>query len=269
MSEQEVQETQEGNEPNTGQSESSWRDVLPAELRDDPILSRHKTPESAYKSLIEINKKFSADHVVWPKGDDDVEGWANINQKLGVPSSPDEYGLEAVKSFDGNNEFDNASFQNKMKEMNVPKNLAGKLWDAFTGMVNGIQEDSQKELLETFQNNEANLRKEWGQDYDTNIKLGQTVIDKFSDNQEQSDYITATMAKDPLGIKFLAKLGKQFSENSVGDFHVKPSYNLSVEDARKEQTEIRNNPDFTSPDIKVRQPLINRMNDLSLMISRK
>lgn len=83
------------------------------------------------------------------------------------------------------------------------------------------------------------MRLEWGDAYDSNVQLGQLVINKFSDDQATNDFITATLVSDPRGIKFLSKIGAQFAENKVGDFKYS-RHSMTPEEAQKEIDLIRN-----------------------------
>jgi hypothetical protein len=96
-------------------------------------------------------------------------------------------------------------------------------------------EAHQKQLTETVNR----LKGEWGDAYETNVELGQMVINKFSDDQDTNDYITSILSQDPRGIKFLAKIGDQFAENKVGEFQMK-RFTLSPEEAMEEVAKIKN-----------------------------
>ncbi len=85
------------------------------------------------------------------------------------------------------------------------------------------------------------LKGEWGDAYDTNVELGQMVINKFAESQESQDWVTATLLKDPKGIKFLSKVGGQFAENKIGDFGYK-RFSLTPEQAREEHDKIVRDP---------------------------
>ena len=115
------------------------------------------------------------------------------------------------------------------------------------------------------------LRSEWGDAYDTNVELGQLVINKFCDNQEAQDFITATLLKDPRGVKFLSKVGGQFAENKIGEFGYK-KFSLTPEQAQAEidaivrdQNHPYNNERATKPE---RERAIDYLNNLYKQISK-
>ena|SRR3990167_3265857 len=77
------------------------------------------------------------------------------------------------------------------------------------------------------------MRSEWGDAYDTNVELGQLVINKFASDQDSQDFVTASLMKHPNGIKFLSKIGSQFAENKIGEFGFK-RFSLTPEQAQSE-----------------------------------
>jgi len=85
------------------------------------------------------------------------------------------------------------------------------------------------------------LRGEWGDTYESNVELGQMVINKFSGDKETEDFITSVLTKDPRGVKFLAKVGNQFAENKVGEFSYK-RFSLTAEQAQAEIDKIMADP---------------------------
>jgi hypothetical protein len=85
------------------------------------------------------------------------------------------------------------------------------------------------------------LKSEWGDAYGSKVELGQMVIAKFAGTKEANDFLTSTLAKSPEGIKFLAKIGEQFAENSVGDFK-HSSYSMTPAEAENEYNKIMSNP---------------------------
>ena len=136
-------------------------------------------------------------------------------------------------------------------------------------LYNDAMKKHQEQITETVNR----LKGEWGDAYDTNVELGQMVINKFSDDKEMNDYITAILTQDPRGVKFLAKIGDQFAENKMGEFQMK-KFSLSPEEAQEEVNKITrdmNGPymnqkgTFTA---KEHQAAVDRVNHLIASIQR-
>jgi hypothetical protein len=115
------------------------------------------------------------------------------------------------------------------------------LWEAYSketvDSYSKVMEEQQKAVVNTVNQ----LKSEWGDAYDTNVELGQMVINKFADNQEANDFITSMLVQDPRGIKFLAKIGSQFAENKIGNFQV-PKFSTAPEQAQAEIAKILRDP---------------------------
>jgi hypothetical protein len=133
--------------------------------------------------------------------------------------------------------------------------------------------DAMKQHQESLVKTVNALKGQWGDAYETNVELGQMVINKFSDDQNMNDYLTSVLSQDAQGIKFLAKIGEQFAENKMGEFQMK-KFSLSPEDAQEEVTKITRDLDgpymntknkFTP---KEHQAAVDRVNALIASIQR-
>lgn len=186
---------------------------------------------------------------------------------MGIPDKPDGYGLpdaEIPESMKGLS-FDKAKFAEIVHQNKLTPEAAKGLWGAYTEMTKQSYAKALKDHQDTITNNINQLRGEWGDAYQSKIELGQMVINKFSDNKETNDYITATLSKDPNGIRFLAKIGDQFAENKIGDFRYQ-RYSLTPEEAKAEWDSIRedmNHPyNNDKAPIGAREAAIKRVNEL-------
>lgn len=248
-----------------------WKTSLRTDLRDSTLLQKFDdTPaglEKAIESHANLEKLLGNDKVPIPKDINDVEGWNRFSKAMGIPDKAEGYGLADVQmppDFNGEgpnkNKFAEIAHAHKL----TPAQAQG-LWNEFNK--NGIETyngaiEAQRKSLETTINT---LKSKWGDAYQTNVELGQMVINKFSADAETNDYITAVLSQDPRGIAFLAKIGDQFAENKVGEFSMK-RFTLSPEQAREEWMKItrdQNHPynnDKATP--RERQAAIDYVNSL-------
>lgn len=217
----------------------SWKSGLEGDIAKSPLLAKFQdTPEglnNAFKSHAGLEKMLGHEKVPIPKGPDDIEGWNIFSKALGIPDKAEGYGLA------------DAQVPDSMKEITFDKNRfaeiahAHKLTPAQTkGLWSAYQQESLSDYGKALESHKADMAKvvnqlkgEWGDAYDGNVELGQMVINKFSDDKETADYITAVLAKEPKAIKFLAKIGEQFAENKIGEFSYK-RFSLSPEQAQGE-----------------------------------
>lgn len=231
-----------------GQQQSGWKQTLNQDLRGSPLVQRFGDDigglENMIKSHHELEKVFSShEKTVIPKGPEDVDGWNSFSKALGIPSKSTEYGLpdaalpESMKGVTINkDQFAEIVHAHKL----TPAQAKG-LWSAYqeihVSAFNKAMESHSKLITE----NVNALKGEWGDAYENNVELGQMVINKFSKDQEMSDYLTATLSADPRGIRFLAEIGSQFAENKIGEFQIK-RFSLAPEEASTEIDKIVRDP---------------------------
>lgn len=238
------------------QKESSftWKNNLTPDLKGSPMVGKFSDDATglakALESYANLEKLLGHEKVPVPKDLNDKEAWDRFSKAFSIPDKPDGYKLddpqlpEEMKGLS----FDKAKFAEVVHGLKLTPAQAKGLWETY----NKIQMDTYTNHLKGLETkvNDAitSLRNEWGQSFDVNVQLGQTVIDKFADSQEAKDYITATLVKDPMGAKFLAKIGEQFAENKVPDFQVK-RFSVDPSQAMEEIQSIIRNPDhpYNSP----------------------
>uniref|UniRef100_A0A6M3XQU4 Uncharacterized protein n=1 Tax=viral metagenome TaxID=1070528 RepID=A0A6M3XQU4_9ZZZZ len=225
----------------------SWKSNIPVDYANSPTLQKFSDDKDglskAMESHLNLEKLLGHTKVPLPKDDNDIAGIKIFNKALGVPDTADGYQLKDATIPEGikNISFDKKQFAEVMLKRGVPPRYAGKLWDDYVEMslaaYNRYVTENDTHLAEMTNG----LRTEWGDAYDTNVELGQMVINKFSDDDEMNDFITASMLKDPRGVKFLTKIGGQFAENKIGDFKYQ-RFALSPDQAKEELSKIRNDP---------------------------
>ena len=245
---------------------TTWKENLSGDMRGNPLLQKFEdTPEGlgkAFGSHIELEKLLGHDKVPIPKSAEDIEGWNRFSKAMGIPDKAEDYGLadaeipDALKGLT----FDKNKFAEVAHTFKLTPDQTNGLWGVYTEMA----KETYGKHLETNVNNlkEAvnKLRGEWGDTYDANVELGQMVINKFSADKEQEDYLTTTLTKDPRGIKFLAKIGNQFSENKIGEFSYK-RFSLTPEQAQTEIDAIIADPNHPYNDAKAPEDARNRAID--------
>ena len=231
--------TQPGTTTDAGSVAKSWKSSVRTDLKDSPLLQKFEdTPDGLNKALeshANLEKLLGHDKVPIPKDVNDIEGWNRFSKALGIPDKATGYGLP------------DPTYPDDMKGMAIDKNKfadivhahkltpaqAQGLWKAY----NDVNIDAYGKAMEAHKKSindvVTRLKGEWGDAYNVNIELGQTVINKFSPDQETNDYLTNQLSKDPRAIKFLAKIGEQFAENKVGEFQMK-RFSLAPEEAQNE-----------------------------------
>ncbi len=204
-----------------------WHEYLKPDIKGSPLLSKFENTTEGLNKALEsygnLEKLLGHDKVPIPKGTEDREGWARFNKAMGVPDAPEGYALPDVKLPDSMKgiTIDKGQFAQVLKANNIPPSAAQGLWKTYNDLQISGYNSHMTALQENLTKTRNMLMQEWGAAYDTNVELGQTVINQFSEDKDMNDYLTSVLSSDPKGIRFLKKLGDQFAENKVGDFNVK------------------------------------------------
>jgi len=227
----------------------TWKQKLNPDLANAPTMQKFEDTQDglgkAVESHLSLEKLLGHEKVPIPKSADDVEGHNRLAKALGVPDKAEGYGLadpQMPKELtESGMTFDKNKFAETVHAFKLTPNQAKGLWKAYTEMSMSAYTKALQEHQQGLQQTVNQLRSEWGDAYETNVDLGQTVINKFAPDQETNDYLTAVLTRDPRAIKFLASIGNQFAENKVGEFGYK-RFSLSPEQAQSEIDEILRDP---------------------------
>jgi len=224
---------------NQTQDAFSWKSQLSPDFANSPTIQKFADTKegfnNAIKSHLSLEQMLGHEKVPIPKGDDDKEGWNHFSKAMGIPNRAEEYGLpdaEIPESMKGMT-FDKSKFAETVHAFKLTPRQAKGLWEAYTNMAKETYAKAMKSHEDHMIQVKNQMRGEWGDAYDTNVELGQLVINKFSSDKDMEDYVTSTLMKHPNGIKFLSKIGNQFAENKVGDFAHK-RFSLTPDQAQEE-----------------------------------
>jgi len=256
---------------------TGWKSGLGEDLSKAPLIQGFEdTPEGlkkAVESHVNLEKLLGHEKVPIPKGPEDIEGIARFNKAMGIPDKVEGYNLPDANLHGemANLTFDKASFAQIALENSLTPKQAESLWNKYTEMSGGIYQTHLKAVEDKMNENKNALMAYWGDSYANKIELGDMVVAKFADDQAMGDFITASLSKDPMGQKFLAKIGQQFSENKVGEFQYQ-RHGISSEEALSEITKIRQDSKhpYSNPNApqKEHDAAVEHMNRL-ISISRK
>ena len=225
----------------------SWRTKIKSDYANAASLKTYEDNpqglENAIGELLNLKSLLGHTKVPLPKDDKDIAGIQAFNKAMGIPDTADGYGLKDAVLPDNmkNMSFDKKTFAETIHKFGLTPKQASGLWQAYTemsmGAYNKYVTDNNAQLAQLVNG----LKQEWGDAYDTNVELGQMVINKFSDSEEAANFVTASLLKNPQGAKFLAKIGSQFAENKIGDFKYQ-RFSFTPEQAKQEIDKIMNDP---------------------------
>ena len=225
----------------------TWKSQLAPDFAGSPTIKKFPDTKEGFneavKSHLSLEKLLGNEKVPIPKGKDDLAARALFNKAMGIPDKPDGYALPDIQVPDSMKglTFDKVKFAEEVHKHELTPAAAKGLWEAYTSMSKQAYADAVKKHEESMNMTINQMRQEWGDAYQSKVELGQMVINKFSSDQEMNDFVTATLSKDPRGIKFLSKIGDQFAENKIGEFKYQ-RHSFTPDEAQREIDSIRQDP---------------------------
>jgi len=198
------------------QAASSWREGLPEDLRGNPSLAKFENPEDVYRSYVNLQGLVGRKRAM-PAEDAPKAEWDAFYSDMGRPETPESYQLpkpvdipEEYYRDDLATEFRTWAHEAGLNQKQVEV-IYGKYLEKSKAEIEGglaAIENARKDA-------ETELRKEWGESYQTNLDLANRVIRECGD-----DKVRASLeAGDPIWnnpnlARFLAKIGQSMSESS-------------------------------------------------------
>lgn len=184
-----------------------WRSSFAEDLRNDPTISKYKTPEEAAKGLVNQAKLIGKDKVVIPKeGDSDeiYESWKKAN---GRPDSPDGYEINMPENISIGDEM-KASYFGKFHEIGLNNGQIQAIMDLRSEELSVIATQKQAVEDETFNQGVSALRKELGANYDDMLTKAHNVAKTFLGEEVVQLLTEKNIHNDPRVAKGLMNIAK-------------------------------------------------------------
>ncbi len=160
-----------------------------------------KTADDALKSYTELEKSASG-KIKMPTPESSAEEIRAFYQRTGCPENPDGYEVGEVEGAEAfRNEGMEKSLAAVAHEMGVSK-------QGFESIVKGYYEEMANQLRVGLEQGETQLKEEFGDKYDENIKIAQRLCGECS--EEFQELMTTTgLGNNPVMIKEFLALGKK------------------------------------------------------------
>jgi len=241
-----------------GDGSSPWYgDIEDAELKGWVENKGFKDPVAALQSMKNQEKLLGSDKIAMPKDMEDKEGWDKVYDKLGRPKESADYQLPVPEGEDG--EFAKVA-GDWMHEAGLNTTQARALaekWNEYASKAVGEQEAAQ---AVKFEQELEGLKKEWGNEYATNVNAADQVNREFDIPKADLDAILA--GSEATLVKTLHKISKGMLEDNYKDGDNGKRFGQTKEGARAEIQEKRADKDFMEKYNKGDPVAINQMNEL-------
>ena len=220
---------------NTVEFEST---TLPETYKESAV-GKYKTVGEVIKGYNEAQKLIGAKGVIVPGDNAKPEDIDKFYNALGRPEKADGYKLDQIdnvhEKIRGNTDIEK-NFRAMAHKLGLTQKQASAMYKDYVGGVSqGLTKSDADERAAT-EKASADLHQEWGADYDTNIARITKNIGKFGPDGAVEHYGKEGYGRDPIVLKTLANMTKNFAEDSFvkGD-NLVPA---GVSDAQKKLKDI-------------------------------
>lgn len=175
-----------------------------------------KGPADAVKSYTELESTLGRDRVVLPGKDAKPEEWDAVYAKLGRPATPDAYGFKPPQGIpEGVYDPKFASWaQTAFHKAGLSPRQAQAVHDEFVRMSIEGHNARVGEIKSKGDAGEAELRKEWGADYDKHVEAGRRAAKALGVEAEDLDRIESAIGMPKL-LKLFANVGGRMGEDTA------------------------------------------------------
>ena len=195
----------------------SWKEAIPEELRNDPNISKFTELEALAKSYVNATRMIGQDKVAVPNNNSTEDQWNEVYDKLGRPESADKYKLEVKSDVVPLDESAIKQFAENAHQLGLNNKQAQGILEFYKNSMEGSAQQSKIDTETAQANAEQELRKEWGSNYEANIKKAGSVA-KANMNPEILDMELkdgTRLGDHPAIIKGFANIANLMSEDKL------------------------------------------------------
>ena len=223
-----------------------WKEGLPDEIKNAPSLQSIKDIQSLAKGFVHSQRMVGADKVALLGKYATDDEYNEFYKKIGRPDEPNQYNYEIDEGTQVPDEtvtgmsqvFHEAGLTNKQANM-----LMNKWIESGMGGNPALQSVDEKQIQQHRQETIDNLQKEWGNGYDDNLAIANSVMVEFGNiDLRESKLANGTSVGDhPEIIKMLANVGA-FIRDKVSEDKLegtKMAGGMSVDQAKAKLSELK------------------------------
>jgi len=153
----------------------SWKETISEEFRNDPNSSKFTEIDALAKSYINATRMIGQDKVAVPNENSTDDQWNEVYGKLGRPESADKYKLEVQSETAPLDEGAIKQFAQNAHQLGLNNKQAQGILEFYKNSMEGSVQQAKIDTETAQANAEQELRKEWGSNYDNNIKKAGSV----------------------------------------------------------------------------------------------
>ena len=211
---------------------------MPAGLRDEPSLKTFDSVDKLAKSYVNAVKMIGGNPDNLISLPQEGETWDHIYEKLGKPSSPENYDFG-----DDDGELDG------FREFAHNTNLTQDQANAFLNLYGDIQEAEENHTQESIKQLEVDtsiqLQKEWGKNFDAKMDYAKRAFAQFATPELSKMMDESGMGNNPEVIRAFSKIGEMMGEESLVVGTGLGTNQLSPQQAQEEINALYRDKDFS------------------------
>ena len=195
----------------------SWKEAIPEELRNDPNISKFTELEALAKSYVNATRMIGQDKVAVPNNNSTEDQWNEVYDKLGRPESADKYKLEVKSDVVPLDDSAIKQFAENAHQLGLNNKQAQGILEFYKNSMESSAQQSKIDNETAQANAEQELRKEWGSNYENNIKKAGSIA-KANMNPEVLDMELkdgTRLGDHPAIIKGFANIANLMSEDKL------------------------------------------------------
>ncbi len=195
----------------------SWKEAIPEELRNDPNISKFTELEALAKSYVNATRMIGQDKVAVPNNNSTEDQWNEVYDKLGRPESAEKYQLDVKSDIVPLDDGAIKQFAENAHQLGLNNKQAQGILEFYKNSMEGSAQQSKIDNETAQANAEQELRKEWGSNYENNIKKAGSIA-KANMNPEVLDMELkdgTRLGDHPAIIKGFANIANLMSEDKL------------------------------------------------------
>jgi hypothetical protein len=226
-----------------------YNSFFPEDIRKDPDFDKYS--KNFPKDLQGIAKDYYHKNKHFGKAHDVVKAEIEAELNKPVDYKAEDYSYELPENYEIENEILDVA-KNKARELGIKPEIAKQfmkeLLIADSQIANKINENLQAEEKIKYENEKAimeGLKKEWGFEYDNNLKLANATLEKLTSIEEQNKIVALPKDIQAIISKVFHKIGSKMSEGSIGNPAIGQPMSQADFDAKRKEIWSSTKPDST------------------------
>lgn len=219
--------------------QGDWTSTLDEDSKGYVQNKGFKTPNEVLNSYRQLEKTFGVPQdrlLKLPENMDSPEGRA-IMERLGMPKTPAEYGLDKLVPKEGGDPKLAEWAAEVFHKTGLPQKAAEEIITKWNERSQAAQKANQENIVAAITQGDAALKKDWGAAYEQNIQIAKAGMRALELKPEEVDTLDRIMGRERL-FKKLQSIGKGIGEATFVSGRPAADGVLAPEQARQKIKEL-------------------------------